>query len=191
MHTHVPFIGFCASVRSLDDKRLNRQILECKQILNVLNGSADGYRNHPAVLMWQGHERALCLYAMGACMEWRIGRKFKTHMGEDFHAMDAVLKEQGQTAGKPPWAGDLNVCRSHRSNLIRRDPEFYGELWPNTPEAMPYLWPILIEDRYRLRLSIPDLKRFREGERKLPDWLQYDVDKHEVVVLYEPTELNL
>ena len=42
----------------------------------------------------------------------------------------------------PPWMGDKAFHLSHRSNLVRKLPERYGELWPDVPPDLPYIWPV-------------------------------------------------
>ncbi len=61
MQTFLPSANPVTSARLLDSKRLNKQILECYQILNVLSGKSKGggWRNHPAVLMWKRYVRGL------------------------------------------------------------------------------------------------------------------------------------
>jgi hypothetical protein len=40
----------------------------------------------------------------------------------------------------PTWLGDERVHSSHRSNLLRKDAEFYGTKgWPEGPD-MEYFW---------------------------------------------------
>ena len=65
MQTFLPHSNLILSAQALDSKRLNKQILEAYQILNVLSGNSPtgGWRNHPAVLMWKGHEYSLRSYA--------------------------------------------------------------------------------------------------------------------------------
>ena len=66
MQTFIPHTTMRESLDALDNKRLNKQILETYQILKVL-GNPDpraGWRNHPAVKMWRGHEWGLYNYAM-------------------------------------------------------------------------------------------------------------------------------
>ena len=46
----------------LDKKRLNKQIVECRQILSALNGESKAWRNHPCTVQYEGHERWLELY---------------------------------------------------------------------------------------------------------------------------------
>ena len=64
MQTFLPSTNFAWAAQMLDSKRLNKQILEGYQILNVLSGQSPtgGWRNHPAVLMWKNHEGALLKY---------------------------------------------------------------------------------------------------------------------------------
>ena len=46
---------------ALDAKRLNKQIVECSQILDALNGKKV-WRNHPCVLQYRGYEEWLWIY---------------------------------------------------------------------------------------------------------------------------------
>jgi hypothetical protein len=41
----------------------------------------------------------------------------------------------------PPWLGDDAVHRSHRSALVRKDPEHYRPRFPDVPPDLPYVWP--------------------------------------------------
>ena len=68
MQTFLPYATKRESLDALDNKRLNKQILECYQILNILTGNSksNAWRNHPAVLMWEGAEAELYRYAMTA-----------------------------------------------------------------------------------------------------------------------------
>ena len=49
------------TARVLDKRRLNKQIIECHQILDALNG-AKAWSNHPVVLQYRGYEDWLKLY---------------------------------------------------------------------------------------------------------------------------------
>ena len=51
---------------ALDSRRLNKQIIECRQILDALNG-AKAWSNHPCVLQYRGYEEWLRLYKR--CLE--------------------------------------------------------------------------------------------------------------------------
>jgi hypothetical protein len=41
----------------------------------------------------------------------------------------------------PPWLGDEAFHESHRSALVRKDPEVYADLFPGVPDDLPYVWP--------------------------------------------------
>ena len=49
------------TAEALDAKRLNKQIIECGQILDALNG-AKAWSNHPCVLQYRGYEFWLRCY---------------------------------------------------------------------------------------------------------------------------------
>jgi hypothetical protein len=42
----------------------------------------------------------------------------------------------------PAWPGEEAVHRSHRSALVRKDPAFYGPLFPDVPDELPYVRPV-------------------------------------------------
>ena len=46
---------------ALDPKRLRKQIIECRQILDALNGKT-AWSNHPCVLQYRGYEKWLKCY---------------------------------------------------------------------------------------------------------------------------------
>lgn len=136
MQTFLPYADFAASARALDRKRLQNQRNECWTILATVRGVSTAWRHHPAVKQWGGYGAALRAYALAICAECD-GRGIADTKGkrQQFEALDLgpiVL---------PPWLGDWDFQRSHRSNLLRKDPEHYGPLFPGVPDDMPYVWP--------------------------------------------------
>jgi hypothetical protein len=108
--------------------------MEAKTILNVLNPNYDkkGWRNHPAVLMWRGYEEALKVYYNMAVGEW-LDRGYK-------NTMEMMVVDISKLIW-PPWLSDERFVVSHRSNLLRKDPVFYGKYgWTESPD-LPYFWP--------------------------------------------------
>lgn len=140
MQTFLPSPAFAESARILDNKRLGKQRVECKQILKALRGeyaATGAWVNHPATKMWRGYEWALCQYAMIICDEW-IKRGFDDSLLGYFqeHA------KQSNT-GMPAWINDRpDVFASHRSNLLRKDPAFYGQYKWREDASLPYVWPV-------------------------------------------------
>ncbi|NDE17917.1 cytoplasmic protein [bacterium] len=154
MQTFLPLPSFGDSARSLDDRRLGKQRVEAKQVLIALGidvGEHRGnpqsrWRHHPAVRMWRGFERCLAHYAMSVCEEWRR-RGFRDSLLDQFEkaSRDILLGycevSPSSAFGTPQWLGDDAVHASHRSNLIRKNPEFYGQYGWAEPHDLPYIWP--------------------------------------------------
>jgi hypothetical protein len=130
MQTFLPYPVFAASVGCLDRARLGKQRVEALQILNALEGRSRGWVNHPATRMWRGYAPALRCYLRHCIVEW-VARGYKNTM-----AMPP-LEEHAQM---PPWLGDPALHASHRSNLLRKDPAWYGRFgWSEQPD-LPYVW---------------------------------------------------
>ncbi len=43
------------TAKSLDRRRLNKQIIECRQILDAIKGKSQAWKNHPIVLSYKNH----------------------------------------------------------------------------------------------------------------------------------------
>lgn len=141
MQTFVPELSFAASAQSLDMRRLGKQRVEGLQILNVLldrptasGRSYKGWVNHPAVKMWRGCEAGLASYVLAVCKQW-VDLGYKDTVADKVRA---IITPSGEL---PAWWGDSAVHLSHRSNLIRKLPEFYLPLWPDVRDDLPYVWP--------------------------------------------------
>jgi len=53
----------------------------------------------------------------------------------------------------PVWLYDEEFHASHRSNLLRKDPEYYGRFgWQELPD-LPYLWPVFDSSKKGYRLE--------------------------------------
>ena len=132
MQTFLPYKSFYHTAQALDSKRLNKQILECYQILNVLSNKDPhaGWRNHPAVKMWRGFEMGLYQYAM-VMIEEANNRGIKTDKNlANLEALnERAYQEWGY--GMPLWMDDkkvmARVTTTHKANLYRKDPEYYYE----------------------------------------------------------------
>jgi hypothetical protein len=48
----------------------------------------------------------------------------------------------GLLVALPPWFGRDEFHAAHRANLLRKDPEYYGQFgWTESPD-MEYVWPV-------------------------------------------------
>ena len=138
MQTFLPDRNFTKSAYYLDNKRLGKQRVECLQILKALTNPTYGWQNHPATKMWRGYEHALAEYAIEICDEW-IGRGYKDTCREKI--VDILMTLPFKDT-KPAWLGDEKLHASHRANLKKKDPEFYGRYAWMEPDYLPYFWPV-------------------------------------------------
>ena len=148
VQTFLPFADFEASARSLDQKRLGKQRVECIQVLRGLVVEGYGWRHHPAVRMWKGFEEALGRYSFTCCEVWvesGFGDTCAATIGAELRAIGiGTVRSQDELAraGRlPPWLGDEPFHHSHRAALVRKDPDFYGPKFPDVIEDVPYVWP--------------------------------------------------
>lgn len=147
MQTFLPYSDFQRSAKALDYRRLGKQRVECKQILKALGFEIEpttlvlvhvpglttrGWVNHPASLMWKGYEQALALYQRTMILEW-LARGYKNTM--------LILAAATETPEMPPWMGREDLHASHRSNLLRKLPDFYRALGWIERDDLEYVWP--------------------------------------------------
>jgi hypothetical protein len=162
MQTFLPYKDFDKSAQALDSKRLNKQILECYQILKVLSNPDPraGWRNHPAVKMWRGYEHLLLNYTMTMVAE-ADKRGIKTD--KNVANIMALCETEGMYWGSdvPAWYEDDIVMKrlttTHKANLYKKDPMYYFDFFsslaksnpccPNRKEPCKYYW-VAHEEKY-------------------------------------------
>ena len=138
MQTFLPYPDFVASVKALDYRRLGKQRVEAMQLVNSTNKLAAnpnakvGWANHPARTMWRGYLPALKLYHNVCIQEW-IERGYNNTM-KYYDLPDDIQM--------PDWIGDDRVHASHRSNLLRKDPDYYAVHGWTEPDNIEYFWPV-------------------------------------------------
>lgn len=150
MQTFVPLYTYQDCARVLDMRRLGKQRVEVLQIYNALTrtelGPHRGWRAHPAVRMWEGHEFALLVYGIYICNEW-TSRGYSDTLTENFKSKlsnhtQEVIDFSTTTPPLPPWWGDERVHASHRASLLMKDRAWYSQWgWTETPSSA-YFWPI-------------------------------------------------
>ena len=138
MQTFLPFESFSLSARILDNKRLNKQIVEAYQILTdrVPN------KNHPACLMWADCKSTLYVYFDHCCCEYE--RRFNKN-----HSLTFKVNPLDYTNTAPYFMEKINsplFTLSHRVNLMRKDYNHYSQyikLEHDISEyPQGYFWPI-------------------------------------------------
>jgi Pyrimidine dimer DNA glycosylase len=149
VQTFVPYADFEKTMRTLDTKRLGKQRVEVIQIIRALTVPGYAWSSHPAVLMWKGYEEALGRYGLTACAVWTergFGDSCANTITADLRAYGVTsIREYAELAAAgalPRWLFDEALQLSHRSSLLRKDPEHYGSLFPQTPTDIDYVWPV-------------------------------------------------
>jgi len=139
MQTFLPSPIFSVSAELLDHKRLGKQRLENLQIMTALI-RVKGYIHHPVVHQWAGYEWALLDYQHAICSEWiKRGYQDAGTVWKTFDLFKGLPSRNPNLI--PPWLGRHDIHLSHQSNLVRKDPEFYGPKFPGVPDNLPYIYP--------------------------------------------------
>ena len=169
VQTFLPLADFEATARALDSLRLGKQRVETLQVFRALTRADYGWRSHPVVLMWAGHEEALTTYGLTMCREWRR-RGFADTVAATITAelrvaagIEAARSQERLAAARelPPWLGDEALHLSHRSALVRKDPGHYAARFPGVPDDLPYVWPVRSEAVLRREAA----RRAKEGRK--------------------------
>lgn len=148
MQTFITYPDFTKSARYLDNKRLGKQLVECSQIYDTIINNKKAWSNHPCVKMWRGYENGLLYYGLVHYTEWQIRLLENLRGGTLLHKSGEFIREEirmknGKEDFKlPAWIYDERVYLSHRGNLIRKDPEYYGKFWPNINPVNGYYWSV-------------------------------------------------
>ena len=148
VQTFLPYADFVASAEALDPKRLGKQRVEALQVVRALTWENYGWRHHPVVTMWRGHEEALGRYGLCIVDAW-TALGFADTCADTIEADLATagvhaIRSQAELAvagALPPWLGNDAFHRSHRSALVRKDPVYYRALFPDVPDDLEYVWP--------------------------------------------------
>tara|TARA_R110002074_G_scaffold66573_1_gene157236 strand:+ start:661 stop:1122 length:462 start_codon:yes stop_codon:yes gene_type:complete len=132
MQTFLPYQSYRKTFKTLDYRRLGKQRIEAKQILNVLLGRTEtkGWRNHPITRMWNDYEPALQLYHNMCIEEWVV-RGYNNNM---------PFEDITEPIIYPHWLGNKSFHSSHRSNLLRKDYEYYSQFGWTEDSENPYSW---------------------------------------------------
>lgn len=171
---YLPHLSFLETARSLSNYDLSKEIDTVLDTLDVLNGKADNPDCVWSARAWDGHEELLNLFGGQLCLESRTTRKINMAKDQRWSRLNSAVRPA--PSGQPEWIGNVEIHRSHRSDLIfmqakrgrAKNERDYAELWPNTPERMPVFW-ATAEKPDRLLISPEDINRLKvTGHRTMP-----------------------
>lgn len=153
MQTFLPYSDFDQVAQVLDSKRLNKQLLEGRQILNALAGKTKGWRNHPATKMWAGSEGVLHRYLIEIAKECESrGIKYQSNLDAIEETMFNSFNDISVNS-RPYWMKDKMTYRriivTHQANLYRKDSYEYAIFQSSYDDPMndpccdtcSYYWP--------------------------------------------------
>ena len=156
MQTFIPYPSYIQSANVLDNRRLNKQRVECFQIYNAIIGQryrtngeyvgpAKGWLNHPAVVMCKKYPYQFLMYSLAVCKACRE-RGIADKSGIEAFFWDRLKRHEDIT---PHWITDAETLQkltfTHRCNLVRKDMKHYGPLFPDVniinALTVDYHWP--------------------------------------------------
>lgn len=133
VNTFLPYGDFKKVARVLDSKRLGKQRVEARQILDIITGKAKytAWKSHPVVFMWRGHADALKDYINEMITEWKR-RGYSNNMP----------LEKVKPYEMPWFVTCKTVNYSHRASLLRKYPEHYSKYFKVPSDYMrhSYVW---------------------------------------------------
>lgn len=171
MQTFLPYPDYASSAYVLDTKRLFKQAVEAFQIMQAMTqrrlvhqyqgqgprggtkwlplpiedwhieNRRVGWGNHPATRMWVGAGYELSKYQDAICAELRERGRTDSNLPLKLGLVLQDALGYMEMYDAPKWYGVEGFHESHRANLLRKDPEHYGQFgWTEEPQE-GYLWP--------------------------------------------------
>jgi hypothetical protein len=163
VNTFIPYSNFKRIASILDYKRLGKQRVEAKQILNILLKltKKKGFTKHPIVHMWRNHTDALKYYYNCMVQEW-IQRGYKNNM---------KLFKLPKHIEIPWFVKCKSINLSHQASLLRKYPAYYKKIFVPPPPKLymiyKYIWlhnlpPKKIEELKNNCNTIVNIREFAE-----------------------------
>ncbi len=116
MQVFVPYPSPLDVAKCLDSRRLHKQILECKQIIDAIDGRSSAWANHPVVMMYRPYRTWLAMY------KWCL----MAFMEGDLSS--AVVASREASGWEPPClTRDFDFCDQHKRRLYTKSPDLYPE----------------------------------------------------------------
>jgi len=141
---YLPYNDFERVAQVLDNKRLNKQLTEAKQVYTA-NKYGYGKQGNPHPYeMWCGYEDCLLWYIVCLYKEWQVrlingkrGGKL-LHKSGEFTLAEIVDNDIDlQNLEWPTWINDNEIFSSYRAALLYKDHSWYNQFdWQEEP-AIP------------------------------------------------------
>lgn len=143
---YLPYPDFELSAKVFSSHDLRNQVIQVVDLMEVLHETDKAKKNFDIRLtqMWKGYELQLCVYGYTLLEELNsrnppmpVNRVVINRLNWHFEcANDGDFKME-----KPPWVGTEAIHRSHRSQLITINSQYYGLIFQTEPDDLPLAWP--------------------------------------------------
>lgn len=111
------------TAKALDSRRLNKQIIECRQIIDAIQGTGKGWFNHPVVKMYEDHTNWLRCYMW--CLE--------EYQKKQSDALMLMHYNKYCEENKPDFLNDAFFTQMKR-RLYTKDNKYYKQ-WADLGES--------------------------------------------------------
>lgn len=119
MQVFTPYPEPLRTAMCLDGCRLNKQLIEARQILDAIDRKGKGWFNHPVVKMYKPYREWLYQYML--CLGYY--KEFK----DNLRAMTASESFSVRADEiRPPFLTE-DFCNQHKRRLFTKNPEHYRE----------------------------------------------------------------
>ena len=95
----------------------------------------------PEKIMWKDDESVPMEYLHAMCHEWTAKRGYEDTCWVKAIEVGPSPTNVGVKTKMPSWLGNEAFHLSHQSNLLRKNPEHYGQFFMGISKDLPYVWP--------------------------------------------------
>lgn len=126
MQVFVPYGAPLLCAEILDARRLNKQIIECRQILAAIRGESSAWKNHPVVKMYRDHAKWLEYYMH--CLECYKSYQdlYDTDLDDALHDLELAREWNRVANDTHPLFFDSDFYDQHRRRLYTKSPKDYA-----------------------------------------------------------------
>lgn len=138
MITPLPFSSFAQSAACLSDRHLGRARHDTAELIKINQHELAVWPGRLTIpsLIWEGYTPMLARYLNLLIDEWEE----RGYVSTVIHRVNIP-----RMVVNPWWLLDTPVAEqltaSHRSNLLRQDPQHYGQFGWEESHDLPYYWP--------------------------------------------------
>ena len=115
------------TAKALDKRRLNKQIIECEQILNAILGFSKSWANHPCTIQYREH--IVWLFCYQSCL-----RSYMEYMSGKVSHLSAIEKFNEVCEKCTPNFHTQDYFDNMKRRLYTKNHEHYKQ-WENLGES--------------------------------------------------------